>query len=80
MKYFLTIFLCLFIFSANAEDLVIDIRGYYTNDEIVMQNENKLVHYESKGNWNDNLNNYGKFKYSKLFKMWNDASCYMLKM
>ena len=58
MKYFLTIFLCLFIFSANAEDLVIDIRGYYTNDEIVMQNQNKLVHYESKGNWSDNLNNY----------------------
>ena len=27
-----------------------------------MQNENKLVHYESKGNWSDNLNNYGKFK------------------
>ena len=27
-----------------------------------MQNENKLVHYDSKGNWSDNLNNYGKFK------------------
>ncbi|PPR26527.1 MAG: hypothetical protein CFH34_00917 [Alphaproteobacteria bacterium MarineAlpha9_Bin4] len=62
VKFFLTIFLSLFIFSALAEDLVIDIRGYYKNDEIVMQNENKLVHYESKGNWNDNSNNYGKFK------------------
>ena len=37
MKYFLTIFLSLFIFSANAEDLIIDIRGYYKNDEIIMQ-------------------------------------------
>ena len=62
MKFLLIFFLSLFIFSTNAEDLVIDIRGYYTNDEIVMQNENKLVHYESKGNWSDNLNNYGKFK------------------
>ena len=58
MKFFLIIFLSFFIFSTNAEDLVIDIRGYYTNDEIVMQNENKLIHYESKGNWSDNLNNY----------------------
>jgi len=40
-------------------------RDYYTNDEIVMQNENKLVHYESKGNWSDNLNNYGKFKFKE---------------
>ena len=61
MKSFLTIFFSLFIFSANAEGLVIDIRGYYTNDEIVMNNENKLLHYQSKGNWNDNLNNYGMF-------------------
>ena len=61
MKYLLKIFIIIFVFSAMAEDLIIDIRGYYTNDEIVMQNENKLVHYESKGNWSDNLNNYGKF-------------------
>ena len=27
-----------------------------------MQNDNKFVHYQSKGNWNNNLNNYGKFK------------------
>ena len=27
-----------------------------------MQNKNKFVHYQSKGNWSDNLNNYGKFK------------------
>ena len=27
-----------------------------------MNNGDKLVHYVSKGNWNDNLNNYGKFK------------------
>ena len=25
-----------------------------------MKNDYKLVHYESKGNWSDNLNNYGK--------------------
>ena len=51
MKCTLIISLSLFIFSAIAEDLIIDIRGYYKNDEIVMQNKNKLVHYESKGNW-----------------------------
>ena len=62
MKCTLIISLSFFIFSAIAEDLIIDIRGYYKNDEIVMQNKNKLVHYESKGNWSDNLNNYGKFK------------------
>ena len=62
MKYFLAIFLSFFIFSVFAEDLVIDSRGYYQNDEILMQNGSKLVHYKSKGNWNDNISNYGKFK------------------
>ena len=62
MKFSLKILIFTFIFLAKAEDLTIDMRGYYTNDEIVMQNENKLVHYQSKGNWSDNLNNYGKFK------------------
>ena len=27
-----------------------------------MQDGSKLVHYQSKGNWSDNFNNYGKFK------------------
>ena len=62
MKFILNILIILFIIPTIAEDLIIDSRGYYKNDEIVMQNENKLVHYESKGNWSDNLNNYGKFK------------------
>mgnify|MGYP001403638006 CR=1 FL=1 len=62
MKFFLTIFLSLFILSVIAEDLIIDIRGYYKNDEIVMANKSKLIHYQSKGNWSDNKNNYGKFK------------------
>ena len=62
MKYLLKIFIILFVFSAMAEDLIIDIRGYFTNDEILIQNDNKFLHYQSKGNWNDNLNNYGKFK------------------
>ena len=62
MKFFLITFIILFLSNLNAEDLIIDTRGFYKNDEIVMQNENKLVHYQSKGNWNDNLNNYGKFK------------------
>ena len=62
MKFSLKILIFTFIFLAKAEDLTIDMRGYYTNDEIVMQNENKLVQYQSKGNWSDNLNNYGKFK------------------
>ena len=62
MKYILKIFIILFIFSVRAEDLIFDSRGYYQNDEIVMQDGNKLVHYQSKGNWSDNENNYGKFK------------------
>ena len=65
MKYFLSIiFFSLFIFSANADDLIIDTRGYYTNDEIVMQDGSKLVHYQSNYgfNWSDNFNNYGKVK------------------
>ena len=62
MKYILKIFIILFIFSVKAEYLIIDSRGYYKNDEMVMQNGSKLVHYQSKGNWSDNLNNYGKFK------------------
>ena len=60
MKFILNILIILFIFPTIAEDLIIDTRGYYTNDEIVMQNGNKLVQYQSKGNWSDNLNNYGK--------------------
>ena len=62
MKYILKIFIILFIFSVRAEDLIFDSRGYYQNDEIVMQDGNKLVHHQSKGNWSDNVNNYGKFK------------------
>ena len=27
-----------------------------------MQDGSKLLHYQSKGNWSDNFNNYGKFK------------------
>ena len=61
MKFLLTIFTSFFLFFASAE-LVIDSRGYYENNEIVMQNGSKLVHYQSKGNWSDNFNNYGKFK------------------
>ncbi len=52
----------LYMSLLNAADLVIDSRGYYQNDEIIMQDGNKLVHYQSKGNWSDNFNNYGKFK------------------
>ena len=60
MKFLLTILTSFFTLSASAE-LVIDSRGYYKNDEIVMQDGSKLVHYQSKGNWSDNFNNYGKF-------------------
>ena len=62
MNFLLTLLLSLFIFSISAEDLVIDSRGYYQNDEIILYDGSKLVHYQSKGNWSDNLNNYGKFK------------------
>ena len=62
MKFILNILIILFIFPTIAEDLIIDTRGYYKNDEIVMQDGSKLLHYQSKGNWNDNFNNYGKFK------------------
>ena len=61
MKFLLIIFTSFFLFFASAE-LVIDSRGYYENNEIVMQDGSKLVHYQSKGNWSDNFNNYGKFK------------------
>jgi hypothetical protein len=61
MKFLLAILTIFFLQSVSAE-LVIDSRGYYKNDEIVMQDGSKLVHYQSKGNWSDNLNNYGKFK------------------
>ena len=60
MIFFISILISLIFITVSAEDLIIDTRGYYTNDEIVMQNGNKLVHYQSKGNWSDNLNNYGK--------------------
>ena len=62
MKYFLQILIILFTYEVSALDLVIDIRGYYSNDEIIMEDQNKLVHYQSRGNWSDNFNNYGKFK------------------
>ena len=61
MKFLLAILTIFFLQSVSAE-LVIDSRGYYKNDEIVMQDGSKLVHYQSKGNWSDNFNNYGKFK------------------
>ena len=61
MKFLLIIFTSFFLFFVSAE-LVIDSRGYYENNEIVMQDGSKLVHYQSKGNWSDNFNNYGKFK------------------
>ena len=61
MKSFLLIFLILNIISFSfTQEIIIDVRGYYKNDEIVMNNGNKLVHLSSKGNWNDNLNNYGR--------------------
>ena len=62
MKFILNILIILFIIPTIAEDLIIDTRGYYKNDEIVMQDGSKLLHYQSKGNWSDNFNNYGKFK------------------
>ena len=62
MKNLFLILVSLFVLTLSAEDLVIDSRGYYQNDEIIMHNGDKLVHYQSKGNWSDNLNNYGKFK------------------
>ena len=62
MIFFFSILISLIFITVNAEDLIIDTRGYYTNDEIVMQDGSKLVHYQSKGNWSDNFNNYGKFK------------------
>ena len=62
MKFIFNILIILFIIPTIAEDLIIDTRGYYKNDEIVMQDGSKLLHYQSKGNWSDNFNNYGKFK------------------
>ena len=62
MIFFISILISLIFIIVSAEDLIIDTRGYYKNDEIVMQDGSKLLHYQSKGNWSDNFNNYGKFK------------------
>ena len=62
MKFIFNILIILFIIPIIAEDLIIDTRGYHKNDEIVMQDGSKLLHYQSKGNCSDNFNNYGKFK------------------
>ena len=40
----------LIFITVSAQDLIIDTRGYYTNDEIIMQDGSKLLHYQSKGN------------------------------
>lgn len=61
MKCFLINLIYFLSLSIYSKEILIDIRGYYKNDEIVMNNGEKLVHYKSKGNWNDNINNYGKF-------------------
>ena len=61
-KIFSFFFIILISFSSYAKDLVIDSRGYYENDEIIINDGTKLLHYQSKGNWSDNFNNYGKFK------------------
>ena len=62
MNYYLIFLISFFSFYIKGENLVIDSRGYYQNEEILMQDGNKLVHYQSKGNWSDNQNNYGRFK------------------
>ena len=63
MKKYILIFLIILIFKPTfANELIIEMRGYYKNDEIIMENKSKFIHYQSKGNWSDNFNNYGKFK------------------
>ena len=42
MNFLLTLLASLFIFSITAEDLVIDSRGYYQNDEIIMYNGKQI--------------------------------------
>ena len=62
MKYVVIFLIYISSLALNAKELIIDSRGYYTNDEIIMEDGSKLVHYKSKGNWSDNISNYGKFK------------------
>ena len=62
MKVFLFILIILFCKILFSNELIIDSRGFFKNKEIEMQNGTKLVHYESKGNWSDNQNNYGRFE------------------
>ena len=62
MIFFISILISFNFITVSAEGLIYDIRGYYKNEEIVMANKSKLIHYQSKGNWSDNKNNYGKFK------------------
>ena len=63
MKKYILIFLIILIFKPTfANELIIEMRGYYKNDEIIMENKSKFIHYQSKGNWSDNKKNYGRFK------------------
>tara|TARA_A100000164_G_C21797827_1_gene719141 strand:+ start:190 stop:630 length:441 start_codon:yes stop_codon:yes gene_type:complete len=62
MKYILFTTLFFIFNNIGASEIIIDMRGFYNNDQIIMKNGEKLVHYNSKGNWSDNKNNYGKFK------------------
>ena len=50
MIFFISILISLIFITVSAQDLIIDTRGYYTNDEIIMQDGSKLLHYQSKGN------------------------------
>ena len=42
MIFFISILISLIFIIVSAEDLIIDTRGYYKNDEIVMQDGSKL--------------------------------------
>ena len=54
MKFFLTVPFSLLIFSAITENLIIDTRGYYKNEEIVMQNENNYIYdFKKKKDFSD---------------------------
>ena len=83
MKVFLFILIILFCKILFSSELIIDSRGFFENKEIEMQNGTKLVHYESKGNWSDNQNNYGRFEckgmvlYHPFFQLCYVVPCFL---
>ena len=58
MKFFLTIFLGLYISSGNTDELKRESSGFSETEEFKFENS-KVIHYKNKTTWKDSLGNYG---------------------